>query len=441
MTGLTEVNKIYPNGLQHWLAVDLDRLAANLRAVRSYVGEGVGIIAVVKNDAYGFGALPCAAAFVAAGVDMLAVTTPEEAVELRLGGIEAPILVFLPVQEYEVELYVRYRLTATVDSLRAAKCLRGSGVECHLKVNTGMGRFGCDMDELAEILAEFSDFGSESGTPRLTGVYSHLATAPEKDERYARRQIAAFAAVREQVNAAGFGGVMFHLANSAGMLRFPEIYSDTKSDTKADIKADIKSEIKSEIKNMAVRVGSILYGQLPMSVAYGLVMQDPLEMCARVAAIRHLKKGESVGYGCEFTADSDRDVAVIPWGYGDGYGISVEARVPHIGDAYRNFVRTAVKLLSGRLRRGVMYRGEFLPILGRVAMQSMMVDVTGRDIAVGDVVNLNQRKVTTSARLPRVYYRGGGICEVRSLTVPMAPYSDINSDIKSDKINSDNISE
>lgn len=411
MAGMAEVNKVYPGGLQHWLAVDLDSLAANLRAVRSRVGEGVGVIAVVKNDAYGFGVLPCAAAFVAAGADMLAVTTPEEAIELRLGGIEAPILVFLPVQEYEVELYVRYRLTATVDSLRAVNILRGSGVECHLKVNTGMGRFGCALDELAEILAAFSGFMLEDGAPRLTGVYSHLATAPEKDERYARRQIAAFAAMRDEVRTAGFGGVTFHLANSAGMLRFPEIYADADSDK--DSGKDLG------IKNTAVRVGSILYGQLPMAAAYGLVMQDPLEMCARVAAIRHLQKGESVGYGCEFTAASDRDVAVIPWGYGDGYGVSVEARVPHIGDAYRNFVRTAVKLLTGRLRRGVMYRGEFLPILGRVAMQSMMVDVTGRDISVGDVVNITQRKVTTSARLPRVYYKNGGICEVRSLIAPI----------------------
>lgn len=249
------------NSLCHWLEIDLDKLAANFAAVQDKVGGD--IIAVVKNDAYGFGAVPCARALAAAGADMLAVTTPEEALELRLAGIDAPVLVFLPVQAGEEHIYAEYRLTATVDGLRAARLLSGLGVDCHLKLNTGMNRFGIEPDELADVLAELA----LPGAARLTGVYSHLATALEKDEHYARRQIALFAKMRDQVLAAGFAGVSFHLANSAGMLRYPEAHFS------------------------AVRVGSALYGQLVMARACGLELQDPIRACARVAALRSLKKG------------------------------------------------------------------------------------------------------------------------------------------------------
>lgn len=379
-----------PNGLQHWLEIDLDKLTGNLDRIRQKLTPGTGLIAVVKNDAYGFGAVPCARALAAAGADMLAVTTPEEALELRLAGIDAPVLVFLPVQAGEEHIYAEYRLTATVDGLRAARLLSGRGVDCHLKLNTGMNRFGIESDELADVLAELA----LPGAARLTGVYSHLATALEKDEHYARRQIALFAKMREQVLAAGFAGVSFHLANSAGMLRYPEAHFS------------------------AVRVGSALYGQLVMARACGLELQDPIRACARVAALHSLKKGECVGYGSEFTAPRDMDIAVIPWGYGDGFGVSVDARELTVRDSVQTMSRNIGRLVTGRYQRGVWRDGKLLPVLGRVAMQSMMVDATGHNVQIGDIVNVPQRKVTTSARLPRVYIQGGRISEVRSLLAP-----------------------
>lgn len=379
-----------PGGLQHWVEVDLDKLIGNLVKMRQRLAPGVGLIAVVKNDAYGFGAPPCARALAEAGADMLAVTSPEEALELRLAGIDAPVLVFLPVQPGEEHIYAEYRLTATVDGLRAVELLRGLGVDCHLKLNTGMNRFGIGADELAAVL----DALRQDGAPRLTGAYSHLATALEKDERYAVRQIAQFDAMRGQILAAGFDGVTFHLANSAGALRFPQAHFS------------------------AVRVGSALYGQLAMARSRGVMLEDPFRARARVAAVRRLKKGESVGYGSEFTAAHDMDVAVIPWGYGDGFAVSVDARELTVRDSVQTMSRSIGRLMTGRYQRGVWRDGRLLSVLGRVAMQSMMVDATGRGVQVGDVVDIPLRRVTTSARLPRVYVQEGRIREVRSLIAP-----------------------
>ena len=112
------------------------------------------------------------------------------------------------------------------------------------------------------------------------------------------------------------------------------------------------------------------------------------------------------------------DIAVIPWGYGDGFGVSVDARELTVRDSVQTMSRNIGRLVTGRYQRGVWRDGKLLPVLGRVAMQSMMVDATGHNVHIGDIVNVPQRKVTTSARLPRVYMQGGRITEVRSLLVP-----------------------
>ena len=215
--------------LQHWLEIDLDKLTANLQTVNGWLREQrpdapPGLIAVVKNDAYGFGAVPCARAFAEAGAFMLAVTSLEEALELREAGLTQPVLVFLPPQAAELPLFVQYNLTATLDSLHTAELLQGwSQLECHLKLNTGMNRFGLGPgEELAAALGLLQ----QPDAPKLCGVYSHLATALEPEEKFARLQIERFGQAKAQVEAAGFAetSICWHLANSAGSLRYPEAH-------------------------------------------------------------------------------------------------------------------------------------------------------------------------------------------------------------------------
>lgn len=378
--------------LQHWIEIDLDKLAANLQELRRHLQAqtpGLKLLAVVKNDAYGYGAVECARALAAAGADGLAVTSLEEALQLRQAGIEAPLLVFLPPQAAELEFFAQYNLTATLDSLYTAEILQNwPQIECHLKVNTGMNRFGVNLgDELAAVLQLLA----QPDAPRLAGVYSHLATALAADEKFAGVQIGRFAQAREQVLAAcrlnGWpeADICFHLANSAGCLRFPQAHFS------------------------AVRVGSALYGQLGLAKKLGVNLADPFCAKARVAAVRQIAKGDGVGYGQEFTAQKAMRLAVVPYGYGDGFGVMPNARELTIKDSVQEMSRNIGRLVLGRYQRGVYYQGKLLPVLGRVAMQSMMVDIGDLPLQPGAVVDVPMRRTAASARLPRVYMEKGKI--------------------------------
>ncbi len=382
--------------LQHWLEIDLDKLTANLQTVNGWLREQrpdapPGLIAVVKNDAYGFGAVPCARAFAEAGAFMLVVTSLEEALELREAGLTQPVLVFLPPQAAELPLFVQYNLTATLDSLHTAELLQGwSQLECHLKLNTGMNRFGL---EPGEELAAALGLLQQPDAPKLCGVYSHLATALEPEEKFARLQIERFGQAKAQVEAAGFAetSICWHLANSAGSLRYPEAHFS------------------------AVRVGSVLYGQLGLAKKKGLSLAEPFAAKARVAAIREIAKGAGVGYSQEFVAKKPTRLAVISYGYGDGFGVTASARELTIKDSVQEMSRNVGKLVLGRYQRGVFWQGRLLPILGRVAMQSMMVDIGDLSLQVGDVVEAPMRRTAASCRLPRVYLRQGQVVEARAL--------------------------
>lgn len=378
-----------------WLEIDLDKLTANFAAVADKVATP--IIAVVKNDAYGFGAVECAGAFVRAGAQMLAVTTLDEALELREAGISAPILVFEPpLGADEARYFAEFGLTATVDghdslaALLAAADGADCSVDCHIKLNTGMNRFGVAADGLPGLLDELL----RAENVRVRGLYSHLATALEADDSFARQQMAAFDRARELV-AAKFPDVCCHLANSAGALKFPEARYD------------------------AVRMGSVLYGQLAMARECGVATVDPFCARARVAAVRELAAGDTVGYGREFAARAAMRVAVVPIGYGDGFGVQPAARPATVKASVQKAARELGKLALGRAERYVYLGDKRLCVLGRVAMQNMLVDVTGLDVAVGDVVNVPMRRTAASARLARVYLRGGQMVAMRAISHTM----------------------
>lgn len=370
-----------------WLQIDLDKLVANLAAMAQAVATP--IIAVVKNDAYGFGAVPCAGAFVRAGAAMLAVTTLDEALELREGGITAPILVFEPPLAAAAPYFARHNLTATMDGPDTLAVLArlDKPVNCHIKLNTGMNRFGTNPADLPALL----DALAAASHINVCGLYSHLTTALEPDNAFALRQIAAFNKAREQV-LARFPSVCCHLANSAGALKFPQARYD------------------------AVRLGSALYGQLGLARAYNVALADPFCAKARVAAVRSLAPGDTVGYGREFAARAAMQVAVVPFGYGDGFGVQPAARPATVKSSVQTAARTLGKLALGRADRYVYLADHRLNVLGRVAMQNMLVDATGVDIAAGDVLNVPIRRTAASARLPRVYVAGDDVVELRCIS-------------------------
>jgi len=364
-----------------WIEVDLTAIRRNAEALRELVGPQTLLCPVVKANAYGHGAVEVARALVAVpGVWGFAVACGEEALELREAGIAQPILTLgPPPTEGALEL-ARAGVTLGVgddrDVASISKQIAAAHIVCnvHLKVNTGMCRMGVGPDEVPRVLEALR------GTPpRLTGVYSHFAAAEGNDSEFAQEQLAAF---RTALGCLPQEGLIRHLANSAGLARFPEARFDM------------------------VRPGAALYGLDPgIPPEQAPRVAPALRLVARVVAVRTLPVGCTVGYGRRFRTDRPTTIALVPVGYADGYPRTLSG----IGE--------------------VLIRGRRAPVVGAVSMDSITVDVTdlgleepgeeavligGQDGDRITVEELAQRAGTIvheiptrlGPRLPRVYGSG-----------------------------------
>ncbi len=324
-------------------SIDLDALARNLARIRARV-EPAGILAVVKADAYGHGAVPVARRLAAEGIAGFCVAFAGEGVALRAAGIEAPILVLGPAQPEEPEVYRRYDLIPTVSDLERLELWQGwartqSIVQrVHLKVDTGMTRLGLRPDQLPVALERLR--GSKS--LELAGLLSHLAEADEPASEANPRQSARFAELAALLTDDERRRVELHLANSSGALYLEGVnYS-------------------------RVRVGLALFGVDPTGAESDL--EPVMQVEARVVALRDVDAGARVGYGGTWQAKRPSRLAVVPLGYGDGY-------------PWR---------LSNR--SSVLVRGRRAAVVGRVSMDMLVADVTGLRAELGDPVVLMGRQ-------------------------------------------------
>jgi alanine racemase len=319
-------------GLPCWLDVDLDAIAANVASLTRWLGPATGIAAVVKADGYGSGATAVAPTVLGGGARGLAVARVHEGARLRDAGIQAPILVLNRTDPVEGKAAVGLRLTVTVDSVELARQLDQEArrldttAAVHLKIDTGLHRFGVD-PKSALILA--NEIGSLTHVA-MDGLYTHFASADEPDLGFAHQQLAAFHEARAALTAAGHVFRVCHAANSAATLAVPAAHLDL------------------------VRVGLSLYGVSPIETfPAGLCLQPALALRARVARVFDIDPGEGVGYGQTWHADRATRVALVTAGYADG--------IP--------------RRLSNR-GRGLV-RGHSAPIIGRVSMDQTTIDVTG----------------------------------------------------------------
>jgi len=361
-----------------WVSVSRSALAHNFNAVRALLASGAAsppqIIAVVKANAFGHGAGETARVFQNAGADFFAVTTPAEAMELRAANITGRILVFLPPLPEQIALMLAADLDLTVgaaadlDAVSDAARASGRTASVHLKVDTGMGRLGALPPEALELARRIA------ATPELNlaGVYTHFARALEKDETATRRQFDEFDRVLRGLEHDGINPGLRHCANSAALVRFPDLRLD------------------------AVRPGTILYGQYPSAaVPRTLDLQETWRMQARVVAVRDVPAGSAIGYGGEFVTRRPTKIAVLPVGYADGFTVA-PASVGAGLRGLKNLLRPAPVMVT--------VRGKRAPVIGRVAMQICTVDVTAvPGVSAGDVVTVPARRITASARLPRLY--------------------------------------
>ncbi len=363
-----------------WISVSRSALRHNFQAVRSLLAQGTvtppQIIAVVKANAFGHGAGETAQIFQDAGADFFAVTTPAEALELRAAGISGRILVFLPPLPEQIgtllaaDIDLTVGAAADVEAVANAARTVAQDARVHLKVDTGMGRLGALPPEALALGQQIA------GTPALcfAGIYTHFARALEKDETAARRQFDEFDRVLRGLEHAGINPGLRHCANSAALVRFPDLRLD------------------------AVRPGTILYGQYPSgAVPRALDLRETWRMEARVVAVRSVPAGSALGYGGEWVTRRPTTLAVLPVGYADGFTVA-PASINSGWRGLKNWLRPAPAPVT------VTIRGKRAPVVGRVAMQICTVDVTGiPDVSVGDVVTVPARRITASARLPRLY--------------------------------------
>ena len=313
-----------------WVEIDLSALRRNLQLIRRDLPPHVRLLAVVKDEAYGHGALDVAKIALAEGAACLGVSTLEEAMTLRDAGIQAPLLLLGERQESELPWCVAYDLTVCVNEEtivhKLARVAAGFNKRApvHVKVNTGMSRYGVRWDEAQPLL----ELIAAEPSLHLEGLMTHYAQSDETEKTFALAQTANFDAVVAAAQARGITVPTHHLCNSGGFLDLPQSHRDM------------------------VRVGILLYGIFPSSVCRRIAGIEPvMSVKARVAALQNVKPGEHVGYGMRYTAETSRRIAVLPIGYGDGF-----PRVRNQGCA----------LLHGR----------HAPIVGGIAMDALMVDVT-----------------------------------------------------------------
>ena len=325
--------------------IDLDAVRANYQAVLAYVGGGAGrhdVIGVVKANGYGHGAVPVARALEAAGAGMLACADIEEGVELRRGGVRAPILVFGALSVSDLDGVFTHGLTPTISSPFAARALRdtalrrGTRVACHLKIDTGMNRLGFRYDNLTQTAPEVL----EGPGLEIDAVYTHFATAEDLAHPLFDVQRARFDEAVRCLAELGLRPRLRHAANSAALLRERATWYE------------------------AVRPGLLLYGVAPLGWAGVLPLMPAMTLRSRVVAVKGMRVGETAGYGGRSPVMRPTTVAVVPAGYADGLDVRIAGR------------------------GSVIVRGRRVPVVGSVCMDSITIDVTGLDVTPGDEVVL-----------------------------------------------------
>lgn len=373
-----------------WAQIDLDAAAHNMRVIRKHVGPDVRIAAVVKANAYGHGAVELAKTFAANGADCFAVSSLDEAIELRrYGGITKELFILGHTDGRRTEELLAYHIEPTVFNLKNAEYFSkeaarlGQTLQVHIAIDSGMSRIGFLAEpESIDVIKQIA------ALPRLEirGIFTHFAVADEKDKTFTHEQFKRFKWVCDRLEAEGVHIPIRHCCNSAATLELPQYYLDM------------------------VRPGIIQYGCEPsadVSLA-GYDFRPVMSLHCGVAHVKLVDKGATVSYGRHFTCDRRRKLATLPVGYADGL----------------------MRILSGKI--DVLFHGHRVPQVGAICMDQCMIDITGEaNCHVGDEVVIFGRQgdqfipveeladkagtinyeimCNISRRVPRVYIRNGKV--------------------------------
>ncbi|HLQ34003.1 MAG TPA: alanine racemase [Chloroflexota bacterium] len=325
-----------------WAEVDLAAIAHNVREVKRWLGPDIHLLPIVKANAYGHGAVEVARAVLKAGADALGVARVEEGVQLRMARVHAPILIMGHTPIWEAEEVVAHALTPTVNNLELAQELsriaerRMVSLPVQIKVDTGLIRYGSLPDEAIELAQALHDVANLN----LEGVYTHFACGEDEDPNYTREQLQRFQAVVHTLRSRGIE-FRFQHAGHVTNVGMPDLQL-----------------------NM-VRIGLAVYGLSPApNMAAEMELRPAMSLKSRLVRIASIPAGQSVGYARTFEAGRDSRIGTVPIGYGDG----LDWRLQNKGCA--------------------LIRGQRVPMVGRVSMDNITIDLTDVEAELDDEVLL-----------------------------------------------------
>jgi len=325
-----------------WAEVDLAAIAHNVREVKRWLGPDIHLLPIVKANAYGHGAVEVARTVLKAGADALGVARVEEGVQLRMARVHAPILIMGHTPIWEAEEVVAHALTPTVNSLELAQELsriaerRMVSLPVQIKVDTGLIRYGSLPDEAIELAQALHDVANLN----LEGVYTHFACGEDEDPNYTREQLQRFQAVVHTLRSRGIE-FRFQHAGHVTNVGMPDLQL-----------------------NM-VRIGLAVYGLSPApNMAAEMELRPAMSLKSRLIRIASIPAGQSVGYARTFEAGRDSRIGTVPIGYGDG----LDWRLQNKGCA--------------------LIRGQRVPMVGRVSMDNITIDLTDVEAELDDEVLL-----------------------------------------------------
>jgi alanine racemase len=345
-----------------WIEIDLGAVRHNLRWVKSMLAPGVKLMAVVKANGYGHGAVEISRTALKEGASSLGVLTTSEAAELRKAGIKAPIQLLAPILPQNAAEVVKLKLIPTVDSLAQAKALHAAGrVGIHVDLDFGLGRWGLTPKALPEFLRGLKKLKRLT----LAGLSTHIAYAPGKNSVEAEEKLSAFSRIAQGLKQEN-PGLVSHAANSSILMDFPHWQFDQ------------------------ARIGNLMYA-INKASSKSVPIKRVFTFKARIIALHEVSRGQSIGYASEYVAPRRMRVATVAAGYSDGLTMEPAERLIGFSTGFQYW--------------GVL-RGIKTPFIGRCGISHLLVDVT--DVPkpkLGEPVTLPVRRTSANSMLPRVYLR------------------------------------
>ncbi len=360
------------------LVLEKNKLINNINITKKLAGSSK-VIAVIKGNAYGHGIHEFASLLVDNGIESLAVVELSDALALRYAGFECEIIDLSPV--YDEALIEKALMQNIVLSITTSRCgeitqavAERTGIKgkAHICVDTGLGRHGFPCENTEEIANLINNMNNIT----ITGIYSHFSTAAYKKDTNTPVQFRMFTDLCQKLTDMGINTGCRHIAATSAFLRYP--------DTKLD----------------AVRVGSALLGRVPLANSYGY--QPTGHLTAPVEDINVIPAGKNIGYGYAYTTKRETKTAIIPIGYSDGLGIQ------QVNDCTSllqlpGFVLKLFKSVRSPRKFYAHINGNRYPVLGFIGLTSLMIDITGSDVAIGDMADFTVNPIFVDSGIKRDY--------------------------------------